>query len=138
LRDRVSALGDEDPLLADFLRNYGDIVQRDRQSLEDRLQDGLRHAQTLGAEGAEAYVSVSRSRRAKVQNGALEDLTTSKRGGLGVRVLRRGARGVRTGIAKLKVGYNRVFGYYLEISRGQSDSVPADWLCRSPRRGNAA
>jgi PmbA protein len=67
--------------------------------LEDRLQDGLRHAQALGAEGAEVFVSVSRSRRAKVQNGALEDLTTSKRGGLGVRVLRRGPKGVRTGIA---------------------------------------
>ena len=25
----------------------------------------------------------------------------------------------RTGIAKLKVGYNRVFSYYIEISRGQ-------------------
>jgi len=68
-------------------------------SLEDRLQDGLRYARELGAEGAEAYVSVSRSRRAKVQNGALEDLSTSKRGGLGVRVLRRGAKGLGTGIA---------------------------------------
>ena len=69
------------------------------EALEARLQDGLRHALALGAEGAEAFVSVSRSRRAKVQNGALEDLTTSKRGGLGVRVLRGGPRGLRTGIA---------------------------------------
>ncbi|BDU77078.1 TldD/PmbA family protein [Mesoterricola sediminis] len=69
------------------------------EALEGRLQEGIRHAQALGAEGAEAFVSVSRSRRAKVQNGALEDLTTSKRGGLGVRVLRGGAKGVRTGIA---------------------------------------
>ena len=53
------------------------------ESLEARLQDGIRHALKLGAEGAEAFVSVSRSRKAKVQNGALEDLTTSKRGGLG-------------------------------------------------------
>jgi len=68
-------------------------------TLEDRLQEGLEHARRLGAEGAEAFVSVSRSRRAKVQNGTLEDLTTSKRGGLGVRVLRRGPKGVRTGIA---------------------------------------
>lgn len=50
------------------------------ESLEQRLQDGLRHALSLGADGAEAYISVSRSRKAKVQNGALEDLTTSKRG----------------------------------------------------------
>lgn len=69
------------------------------ESLEDRLQAGLGHALALGAEGAEAYVTVSRSRRAKVQNGALEDLSTSKRGGLGVRVLRRGTKGLRTGIA---------------------------------------
>jgi len=69
------------------------------EPLEQRLQEGIRHALALGAEGAEAFVSVARSRRAKVQNGALQDLTTSKRGGLGVRVLRAGAKGLRTGIA---------------------------------------
>jgi PmbA protein len=69
------------------------------ESLEERLQDGIRHALSLGAEGAEAFISVSRSRKAKVQNGALEDLTASKRGGLGVRVIRGGAKGFRTGLA---------------------------------------
>lgn len=69
------------------------------ESLEARLQDGIRHALKLGAEGAEAFVSVSRGRKAKVQNGALEDLTTSKRGGLGVRVIRAGGKGFRTGLA---------------------------------------
>ena len=34
----------------------------------------------------------------------------------------------RTGIANLKVGYNRVFGYYIEISRSQADKVPADFV----------
>ncbi|HPX93556.1 MAG TPA: DNA mismatch repair protein MutS [Bacillota bacterium] len=29
-----------------------------------------------------------------------------------------------TGIKNLKVGYNRVFGYYYEVSRGQLDKVP--------------
>lgn len=33
----------------------------------------------------------------------------------------------RTGIAKLKVGYNRVFGYYIELSRGQAHLAPADY-----------
>jgi PmbA protein len=69
------------------------------EALEDRLQDGIRHALSLGAEGAEAFISVSRSRKAKVQNGALEDLTVSKRGGLGVRVIRAGSMGARTGLA---------------------------------------
>ncbi|MBX2808255.1 MAG: DNA mismatch repair protein MutS [Cellvibrionaceae bacterium] len=36
----------------------------------------------------------------------------------------------RTGINTLKVGYNRVHGYYIEISRGQSDQAPADYIRR--------
>lgn len=69
------------------------------EPLEARLQDGIAHAMRLGAVGAEAFISVSRSRKAKVQNGALEDLTASKRGGLGVRVIREGSGGFRTGLA---------------------------------------
>ncbi len=69
------------------------------ESLEAQLQDGIRHAQKLGAHGAEAYVSVSRSRKAKVQNGELEDLSVSKRGGIGVRVLRAGGKGIKVGSA---------------------------------------
>jgi len=33
----------------------------------------------------------------------------------------------RTGIKKLRVGYNRVFGYYIEISKGQLDLVDASF-----------
>ena len=33
-----------------------------------------------------------------------------------------------TGIPKLKVGYNRVFGYYIEVSRLHSDKVPAHYV----------
>ncbi|MBL8093886.1 MAG: DNA mismatch repair protein MutS [Anaerolineales bacterium] len=34
----------------------------------------------------------------------------------------------RTGIKTLKVGYNKVFGYYIEISRGKSEQAPADYI----------
>ena len=34
----------------------------------------------------------------------------------------------RTGIPNLKVGFNRVFGYYLECTAAQSDKVPADYI----------
>lgn len=34
----------------------------------------------------------------------------------------------RTGIANLKVGYNRVFGYYIEITNSNSDSVPQNYI----------
>ena len=36
----------------------------------------------------------------------------------------------RTGISNLKVGYNRVFGYYLEISNSHRGSVPEDYVRR--------
>jgi DNA mismatch repair protein MutS len=34
----------------------------------------------------------------------------------------------RTGIRSLKVGYNRVFGYYLEVSNANRDLVPASYI----------
>jgi DNA mismatch repair protein MutS len=33
----------------------------------------------------------------------------------------------RTGIPKLKVGFNRVFGYYLEVTNAHKDKVPDDY-----------
>lgn len=36
----------------------------------------------------------------------------------------------RTGIANLKVGFNKVFGYYLEITRSQHDKVPQHYVRR--------
>ncbi len=33
-----------------------------------------------------------------------------------------------TGIASLKIGYNNVFGYYLEVRNTYKDNVPADWI----------
>jgi DNA mismatch repair protein MutS len=34
----------------------------------------------------------------------------------------------RTGISSLKVGYNAVFGYYLEVSKPHLNKVPADYI----------
>ncbi|OGU31440.1 MAG: DNA mismatch repair protein MutS [Ignavibacteria bacterium GWA2_55_11] len=34
----------------------------------------------------------------------------------------------RTGIGSLKVGYNNVFGYYIEITNSHKDKVPADYI----------
>lgn len=36
----------------------------------------------------------------------------------------------RTGISTLKVGYNRVHGYYIEVGRSHSDALPADYMRR--------
>ncbi len=34
----------------------------------------------------------------------------------------------RSGIATLKVGFNKVFGYYIEVSRAQAEKVPDDYI----------
>jgi len=34
----------------------------------------------------------------------------------------------RTGIQNLKIGYNRVFGYYIEVKKSASDRVPVDYI----------
>jgi len=56
----------------------------------------------------------------------------------GLRTVRDGAREFiaalqvrernRTGIGSLKVGYNKVFGYFLEVTRANLDRVPADYV----------
>ncbi|MEO5558406.1 MAG: DNA mismatch repair protein MutS [Dokdonella sp.] len=40
-----------------------------------------------------------------------------------------------SGIATLKVGYNRVHGYYIEISKGQSDKAPLHYTRRQTIKG---
>ena len=34
----------------------------------------------------------------------------------------------RTGISSLKISFNNVFGYYLEVTNSQKTKVPADWI----------
>jgi DNA mismatch repair protein MutS len=41
----------------------------------------------------------------------------------------------RTGIASLKIGYNKVFGYFLEITHAHADKVPADYERRQTLTG---
>jgi DNA mismatch repair protein MutS len=36
----------------------------------------------------------------------------------------------RSGLSSLKLGFNRVQGFFIEVSRGQADLVPADYLRR--------
>ena len=41
----------------------------------------------------------------------------------------------RSGIATLKVAYNRVHGYYIEVSKLQADNVPAEYVRRQTLKG---
>ena len=41
----------------------------------------------------------------------------------------------RTGLSNLKVGYNRVHGYYIEISKVQAQSAPTEYIRRQTLKG---
>ena len=65
-----------------------------------------------------------------VREGADPDLDSLRAAGSGARAYLTAletAERERTGIRSLRVGYNRVFGYYIEIPNSQRDRVPDDY-----------
>ncbi|HJZ71379.1 MAG TPA: DNA mismatch repair protein MutS [Vicinamibacterales bacterium] len=58
----------------------------------------------------------------------LDELRTISRGGKQVIAQLEEHERARTGINSLKVRYNRVFGYYIEVSKSNLHAVPADYL----------
>jgi len=57
----------------------------------------------------------------------LDELRTISRSGKQVIAEMEERERVRTGIGSLKVRYNRVFGYYIEVSKSNLRAVPADY-----------
>ncbi len=57
----------------------------------------------------------------------LDDLTAVSRSGKQIIAEMEGGERARTGIASLKIRYNRVFGYYIEVSKSNLHAVPADY-----------
>ena len=43
--------------------------------------------------------------------------------------------GERTGIKNLRIGYNKVFGYYIEVTKSFLDQVPADYIRKQTLTG---
>ena len=58
----------------------------------------------------------------------LDDLRMVSRGGKAAIAALEDAERTRTGIGSLKVRYNRVFGYYIEISKSNLGAVPVDYI----------
>ncbi len=65
----------------------------------------------------------------------LDDLRAVATGGKDAIAALQAQERERTGISSLKVGYNRVFGYYIEITNAHRDSVPADYQRRQTLTG---
>ena len=58
----------------------------------------------------------------------LDDLRSISRSGKDYLLRIQQSEAQRTGITSLKVSYNNVFGYYLEVTHVHKDKVPTDWI----------
>ncbi len=58
----------------------------------------------------------------------LDELRRVSRGGKASIAAMEEAERARTGISSLKIRYNRVFGYFIEVSKSNLASVPADYI----------
>lgn len=68
-------------------------------------------------------------------NAELDDLRAVETGGKDAIAQLQQAERERTGIASLKVGHNRVFGYYIEVTNANAHLVPADYQRRQTLAG---
>ena len=58
----------------------------------------------------------------------LDELRAISRGGKDYLQAMQNRESERTGISSLKIGYNNVFGYYIEVRNTYRDQVPPEWI----------
>ncbi|MCA9379184.1 DNA mismatch repair protein MutS, partial [Candidatus Dojkabacteria bacterium] len=61
-------------------------------------------------------------------NPEVDELRDLKKGGKNKLAEIQAREAARTGISSLKVAYNKVFGYYIEVTHTHIDKVPADYI----------
>ncbi|HFC54233.1 MAG TPA: DNA mismatch repair protein MutS [Gammaproteobacteria bacterium] len=119
---RESLTDREVPLLRDLRRRIGSFPQLHRllrQAVVEAPPQLIRDGGVI-ATGYDAELDELRSLQRNA-SGYLLELEQRER--------------EQTGIANLKVNYNRVHGYYIEVSRAQSDRVPARYQRRQTLKG---
>lgn len=61
-------------------------------------------------------------------NSTLDELRTIAKGGKEYLINIQQKEATATGISSLKIGFNNVFGYYLEVTNTHKDKVPTGWI----------
>ena len=89
----------------------------------DLLEDVLQNIQTALVDDPPANMKDGGAIRAGF-NSEVDELRDIMHGGKGYLSNLEARYREETGIPKLKIGFNKVFGYYIEVSRSYTDSVP--------------
>ncbi len=122
IKDLITAFSTPDLLqdINDKLDTLDDLYQLINEAIRDDAPVTLREGNLI----CEGY------------NKKLDELTTLERDGKQLILALEEKEKATSNIAKLKVGYNKIFGYYFEISRAQAASVP-DYFIRKQTLVNA-
>jgi DNA mismatch repair protein MutS len=98
--------------VVDPASDSGAWVRRILETLSDAPPTGLRDGGLI-RDGVDAELD----RLRKIRGGGKQWIAALQQ-----------AEAKRTGIPNLKIGYNKVFGYYLEVTKSHQDKVPDDYI----------
>ncbi len=137
----LGSLRDSIRRLPDLIAALDGVEGRDRSALLERVAEELDPLADLAAELERALVERPPAQTADsdaIRPGfdvELDDLREVRDGGKQYIASLQARERERTGIGSLKVGYNRVFGYYLEVTRTNLAQVPTDYERRQTLTG---
>jgi DNA mismatch repair protein MutS len=137
----LGSLRDSILRLPDVAAALDALEGRERAALLERATDELDHLADLGSELERALVERPAAQTADGDairpgyDAELDALRNVRDGGKQYIAALQARERERTGIGSLKVGYNRVFGYYIEVTRTNLDQVPAEYERRQTLTG---
>jgi DNA mismatch repair protein MutS len=137
----LGALRDSFHRLPDVLESLAGLTQREHSSALSELEAELDLLSDLAAELTAALEE--RPPAVLAEGGAirrgydveLDEVRDLRDGGKRYIATLQQRERERTGISSLKVGFNKVFGYYLEITNAHADRVPPDYERRQTLAG---
>jgi DNA mismatch repair protein MutS len=137
----LGALRDSILRLPDVAGALGGLEQRERSALLEAAAHNLDLLTDVGEELSRALVDRP---PAQVDEGdairagydaELDDLKNARDGGKQYIASLQGRERERTGIPSLKVGFNKVFGYYIEVTHAHRGRIPANYERRQTLTG---
>lgn len=125
-------------MIAASLRLIRPIMETLSASSSKELKDLALRLDALDAVAAEIEASIDPDSPAQIGRGSaviragispeLDELRDIVGGGKEYLIKLRNRESERTGIPSLKVAFNNVFGYYIEVRNSYKDQVPEEWI----------
>ncbi len=137
----LGALRDSILRLPDAAGALGGLEGRERAASLEAAADGCDLLTDLGEELARALVDRPPAQLADGDamragyDRELDDLKSARDGGKQYIASLQATERQRTGIASLKVGFNKVFGYYIEVTHVHRERIPPDYERRQTLTG---